>query len=205
MITVMIRAAEQIHLCCLAFSKSTVTTVCDEGTDLLVLIELGRESECRFVCSEEVTPIVPPPRPIWLPVNRQFEHTALPQLKYQSSWAYNMILAFFFFFKSYFTDSVNGSHLLWKLLLGLGVLSTWRLSWGLRGLSLSGGLAAVRQTKCCVGSLHGAGVYRGWGVDVGSTWLAHANRGHGVLETRIWGTQHGWGEGQNSQSKKNII
>lgn len=38
-------------------------------TDLLVLSVLGRESVCRFDCSEEVTPIVAPPRAIWLPAN----------------------------------------------------------------------------------------------------------------------------------------
>lgn len=38
-------------------------------TDLLVLSVLGRESVCRFVWSEDATPIVAPPRAIWFPVN----------------------------------------------------------------------------------------------------------------------------------------
>lgn len=40
-----------------------------EETDLLVLSVLGRDSVCRFVCSEGVTPMAAPPRAIWLPVN----------------------------------------------------------------------------------------------------------------------------------------
>lgn len=61
------------------------------------------------------------------------------------------------------TDGVDGSHLLRKLLLllGLRVLGSGRLSWSLLSRSLSSGLAAVGQTERCVGSLHGAGVNGG--------------------------------------------
>lgn len=52
------------------------------GTDLLVLSVLGRESVCRFVWSEVVTPIVAPPRAIWLPVNMESsDQTALPRFQ----------------------------------------------------------------------------------------------------------------------------
>lgn len=54
-------------------------------TDLLVLSVVGRESVCRLVCSEVVTPIVAPPRAIWLPVNiKPFEQTALPRFHNQA-------------------------------------------------------------------------------------------------------------------------
>lgn len=47
-------------------------------TDLLVLSVLGRDSVCKLVWSEVVTPIVAPPRAIWLPVSREScEKTAL--------------------------------------------------------------------------------------------------------------------------------
>lgn len=78
-----------------------------------------------------------------------------------------------------FTKCIDGSHLLRKLLLllGLCILCSCCLSWagGLLGLGLPRGLAAVRQPKCRVGSLHGAGVYGGRGIDGGSAGLAHAN------------------------------
>lgn len=66
---------------------------------------------------------------------------------------------------SVFTKCIDGSHLLWKLLLllGLCILCASCLRWarGLLCLGLPSGLAAVGQPKCSVGSLHGARVYGG--------------------------------------------
>lgn len=60
-----------------------------------------------------------------------------------------------------FTKRIDGPHLLGKLLLGLCILCPCRLPGSLLGLSLPSGLTTVGQSKCCVGSLHGAGIYGG--------------------------------------------
>lgn len=97
-----------------------------------------------------------------------------------------------------FTKCIDGSHLLWKLLLLLGLCVRCPCCPHCL-LGLPSGLAAVRQPKCRVGSLHGAGVYGGWGIDGGSTGLAHTNWRHGVREACIGRAQHSCGARQIHQ------
>lgn len=94
----------------------------------------------------------------------------------------------------WFTKCIDGPHLLLKLLLGLRVLGSGRLSLArvaLLALALRRGLAAVWEAECCVGSLHGAGVDGCRAVDCGCTRLAHTYSRHGVLEACGGGAQLG--------------